>query len=169
MSKFTKRNSKAAKINATIVQEIRDKYASGYYTQSSLSIEYQLSVVQIGRIVRGESWQGAATQLRPASRQELDEMAQRLLATQREVELSGPQTEKPPTVLPMQPESVKIRDDWFASAKEARPPKSAFDADYVPPEETLEGGSGLDKLAEVYRTSGDGLLEELKGDEGGSK
>jgi len=54
--RFQGRNSRAAKLTVQKVKEIRQRYAEGE-TQSQLSRVYQVSLVQIGRIVRGESWQ----------------------------------------------------------------------------------------------------------------
>lgn len=56
MSKFNQNNSRASKLSPVQVHEIRSKYAAGY-TQASLCREYGISIGQIGRIVRGESWQ----------------------------------------------------------------------------------------------------------------
>lgn len=53
---FRMQNSKAAKINAADVMKIRELYGIGW-TQSRLCREFQISIGQIGRIVRGESWQ----------------------------------------------------------------------------------------------------------------
>lgn len=54
--RFQGKNSRAAKLTVQKVLEIRRRYAEGD-TQSLLSRVYQVSLVQIGRIVRGESWQ----------------------------------------------------------------------------------------------------------------
>ena len=56
MSKFGYRHTKSAKVTPSMVMDIRLKYQEGM-TQSALSQEYHLSIVQIGRIVRNESWQ----------------------------------------------------------------------------------------------------------------
>jgi hypothetical protein len=45
-----------AKLTPTQVLEIREKYWQQHYTQGALCREYEVSVVTIGRIVRGESW-----------------------------------------------------------------------------------------------------------------
>ena len=57
MSKFGRRNGKAAKLTAREVIEIRKLYASSQATQGRLSIDFGISIGQIGRIVRGEVWQ----------------------------------------------------------------------------------------------------------------
>ena len=56
MSKFSRGHTKAAKLTATQVLEIRELYNQGF-TQGALSKQFHISVVQIGRIVRGEVWQ----------------------------------------------------------------------------------------------------------------
>jgi hypothetical protein len=53
---FRSGNSRASKIAPAQVLDLREKYAQGR-TQGSLAREYRLSVGQVGRIVRGESWQ----------------------------------------------------------------------------------------------------------------
>lgn len=53
--KYTFRNTKAAKITPGAVLRMREGYAEGK-TQRELAVEFGLSVVQVGRIVRGESW-----------------------------------------------------------------------------------------------------------------
>lgn len=55
MSKFNQHNTKSAKLTASQVLEIRVAYADGT-TQGSLARKYNISIGQIGRIVRGESW-----------------------------------------------------------------------------------------------------------------
>lgn len=49
-------NTRAAKLEPSQVLEIREKYAADW-TQARLSRHFGVSVIQIGRIVRGESWQ----------------------------------------------------------------------------------------------------------------
>lgn len=87
MSAFAARNTKASKLTATQVQQIREFYARGAITQGQLARDYQVSIVTIGRIVRGEVWQNLAP--REPTRQELDESAQRLLALQEELKAKG--------------------------------------------------------------------------------
>ena len=53
-------NTRAAKLTADKVMLMRSAYAGGA-TQSELSLRYGLSIGQIGRIVRGESWQQLPT------------------------------------------------------------------------------------------------------------
>lgn len=56
---FNRSNTKAAKLKAEQVIELKRLYAEGW-SQGRLSREFQISVGQIGRIVRGESWQWQA-------------------------------------------------------------------------------------------------------------
>lgn len=58
MSKFAELNIRSGrrKLTAQQVYELRVKYAAGA-TQGELSREYQVTSGQVGRIVRGESWQ----------------------------------------------------------------------------------------------------------------
>ena len=55
---FQRRNTRSAKLTISAVQEIRRRYADGE-TQSNLARVFEVSLNQIGRIVRGESWQSA--------------------------------------------------------------------------------------------------------------
>ncbi len=57
---FNRHNNRAAKVTHTIVLEMRERYALGW-SQGRLAREYHLSVGQVGRIVRGESWQQFST------------------------------------------------------------------------------------------------------------
>jgi hypothetical protein len=71
MSRFRRGHTKAAKVTAVIVQQMRKEYDQGA-TQGELSDKYGLSVVQIGRIVRGESWKQIAV---PTYQEATDESA----------------------------------------------------------------------------------------------
>lgn len=57
MPRFYSGNARSARLTAAQVQTIRTRYQAGGITQGDLAREYQVSVVQVGRIVRGESWQ----------------------------------------------------------------------------------------------------------------
>lgn len=57
MSKMRKYNTRSAKLSNSQVIEIRQHYADGW-SQGRLAREFDMSVVQIGRIVRGESHRG---------------------------------------------------------------------------------------------------------------
>lgn len=80
MSAFTRHNSKASKLSGTEVLEIRRLYQLGTFSQGELSRQFQVSVVQIGRIVRGESWQQYQVPERLMSEGELKESAERMMA-----------------------------------------------------------------------------------------
>lgn len=83
MSAFYKRNTRAAKLTPTMVQQIREQYASGSYSQGSLARAYKISIGQIGRIVRGESWQDTVALAQPTA-MDLEEQAKRVLRAQQE-------------------------------------------------------------------------------------
>lgn len=57
MSKFHPGHRRSAKLSPGQVLEIRELYSEGA-TQSRLARLYGISVGQVGRIVRGEQWQG---------------------------------------------------------------------------------------------------------------
>ena len=57
MTAFAQGNRRASKLSMSDVQEIRRLYSEGRVTQGSLSRQFHVSVIQIGRIVRGEVWQ----------------------------------------------------------------------------------------------------------------
>lgn len=57
MSNFGKRNTKASKLTPAVVLQMRQDYEAGA-TQGELCRRYDISVGQVGRIVRGESWRG---------------------------------------------------------------------------------------------------------------
>lgn len=83
------------------VQDIRTRYANGA-TQAQLCREYGMSVGQIGRIVRGESWSdaggavvtggGSVPMLTP---EQLAESGKRIAALQEEVRSARPDTREP--------------------------------------------------------------------------
>ena len=61
MTTFGLRNNAARKLTAYEVGELRRMYQEGA-TQGALAKSYGVSVGQIGRIVRGESWQQGTLQ-----------------------------------------------------------------------------------------------------------
>jgi DNA-binding transcriptional regulator LsrR (DeoR family) len=95
MGTFQLKNSKAMKLTQGDVRMIREMYEQGT-TQGALAREFQVSVGQIGRIVRGESRQTDAVKPQ-ATLQELDSLAQKLMQVQtvRDMEVDEP----PPTGL----------------------------------------------------------------------
>lgn len=77
--KHQKNNSAASKLTPTEVGRIRLQYSQGQ-TQGALSREFGISVVQIGRIVRGEVWQHLPQQAAVLSPGEIKQREERLLA-----------------------------------------------------------------------------------------
>lgn len=55
-SQFNRNNTRSAKRSPAEIRQIRQEYADGA-SQASLARKWQYSIGQIGRIVRGESWQ----------------------------------------------------------------------------------------------------------------
>ena len=49
--------AKLIKLMASQVEEMRLRYAAGGVSQLTLSIDYDVSQSQVGRILRGEQWQ----------------------------------------------------------------------------------------------------------------
>lgn len=101
---FARRNTAGRKVTSDQVEELRRRYDSGE-TQAALGRAYGLSVVQVGRIVRGESWMGSATLhkaevVRQPSDAEIQESARRMYEQQqaRDV-LSTTPTFSPPISL----------------------------------------------------------------------
>lgn len=84
---FSRGNTRASKLRASQVQEIRTLYAAGH-TQGALARDYGVSIVQIGRIVRFEVWQ----HLPPPgpSDAEIRESEQRMLAEQERLAAEAP-------------------------------------------------------------------------------
>ena len=86
------RSTGGRKLSGMSVGEIRRRYSSGE-TQGALSRDYGVSVGQIGRIVRGESWQNSAVlaQHRPPEMPQEDSnaMIERLLALQAQKDAQG--------------------------------------------------------------------------------
>lgn len=80
---FGKRNTKARKLDVLQVQQIRKAYEEGA-TQGEIARAFGMSAVQIGRIVRGESWPTSAGARGMAPR-EADDVLKGLLALQEQV------------------------------------------------------------------------------------
>lgn len=57
MTKFQPGNTRGGKLSNEQVFELRQKYASGRFTQAQLCREYGLHINTIGKILRGESYQ----------------------------------------------------------------------------------------------------------------
>lgn len=56
MAKFGRENTRASKLTPAMVNEMRRIYAEGRKTQGQLARDFGISAVQVGRIVRWESW-----------------------------------------------------------------------------------------------------------------
>lgn len=63
---FSRGNTKAGKLDAVQVFEMRQKYATGLYTYARLSIEYGVSENTARSAVKGTSWQ-SVPMVEPAS------------------------------------------------------------------------------------------------------
>ena len=93
---FEKRNNASRKLSGLQVSEIRRRYMEGE-TQGSLSRDFGVSVGQVGRIVRGESWQGPGS---PQGKEQQMMLAAKLLEVQKEMEARGvPSAPLPPKSL----------------------------------------------------------------------
>ena len=79
MTSFQRGNVKGHKLTYQQVADIRLQYARGA-TQGALARQYKMSAVQIGRIVRGESWHQVPAA--PASGADLAASAHRLMLLQ---------------------------------------------------------------------------------------
>lgn len=86
MTAFQGRNVRASKLTVRDVQEIRRFYGQGTVSQGQLARDYKVSIVTIGRIVRGEVWQSVPVLDHLMSEGEIKESALRMLALQRELE-----------------------------------------------------------------------------------
>lgn len=83
---FQRNNRRASKLSVPEVEEIRYLYQQGKLTQGDLSRRFGVSVVQIGRIVRGEVWQQLPVLSPLMSEGELKESATRMLAMQEKLQ-----------------------------------------------------------------------------------
>jgi len=102
-TKFSSRNHRAAKLTEALVEQMRARYAAGEVTQGDLAREYNVSVVQIGRIVRGESW--ATNRAITPRDQDIAASAARMFAVQQEVNARRAAGEPfEPPVIPIAPE-----------------------------------------------------------------
>lgn len=80
MSKFGQNHTKAAKLSAEQVRQIRELYANSSASQGQLARDFGISIGQIGRIIRGEAWQQVPATA--ATREQLALSAQRMLELQ---------------------------------------------------------------------------------------
>ena len=95
MSAFTQQNSKASKLSASEVVEIRRLYLEGM-TQGALCREFGVSIVTIGRIVRGETWQKLPVAEKPLSEGEMKASQERVLAMLAKPVKDSPLTRRQP-------------------------------------------------------------------------
>lgn len=84
MPEFHKGNKRAVrKLTATQVYDIRLLYRRGDCTQGELARDFGVSVIQIGRITRGEVWQEIKL---PPSDRDVEESMRRMLQVQEETQ-----------------------------------------------------------------------------------
>jgi hypothetical protein len=57
MVKFRMGNTRASKLTPVQVLEIRDKWASGQFSQAQLSRAYQVTITTIRNVIYGVTWQ----------------------------------------------------------------------------------------------------------------
>jgi len=86
MTSFQQNNRKASKLSVPEVMEIRELYRKGHTTQGQLSRRFGVSVIQIGRIVRGEVWQHMPILDHNMSEGELKESAARMVKYQEQMQ-----------------------------------------------------------------------------------
>jgi transposase len=76
---FSQGNTKASKLNPTKVYEIREKYATGDYTQEGLSREYGVSISTIRNVLHRVTWQQYGQPVRqPPTEEEMEAASKRL-------------------------------------------------------------------------------------------
>jgi len=150
---FQRNNIRRAVLTASKVEEIRRLYSKGAVTQGQLSRDYGVSVVQIGRIVRGEVWQGLGPV--EASQRELEASAEKMLALQRKLEEEGGVKElvaaKGPSwaeqqLTPEARERLRLYTEPAPMQEAERPstPKRV-----IPPSPLDDGDGGLDETGGV--------------------
>lgn len=165
-NEFYRRNTKAAKLSWSQIGDIRREYEAGA-TQGELCKKYGMSVGQIGRIVRGESWKdikggdykplvgpmdfeasAARVLKRVQEENEREEMEKLLRAPKMEVD---PEVQRRADMLlgriPME------------ETRRAEPPPDLLDGGDAPPE---TDGSALNRLGEALQTSPGVIIAELK-------
>jgi len=76
---FSKGHNASAKLTAEQVWQIRERYMAGGCTQASLCREYNVTIMTIGRIIRGETWQGLAAPRREPTQDDIEASMKRLL------------------------------------------------------------------------------------------
>ena len=140
MSTFERKNVKASKLTPTQVLEIKEHYGNGV-TQGALCRAYGVSVGQIGRIVRGESWGSVGGIAASPEQAAASEAA--FFARHKAKETAGP-------------EIAKLAEEFKEMLNEQppafrKPPPSALDDDEpADAEEPGEGLSALQRTAAKY-------------------
>jgi hypothetical protein len=120
---FSRGNTAGRKMDSDRVAEMRLRYEQGE-TQGALARDFRLSVVQVGRIVRGESWMGSAALRRPSAKQVIFQ----------------------PSEADIQATLQRIQE--LQRAKNASPPASLLDGGDTPDETQ---GAGLSAIADKAR------------------
>lgn len=140
------------KLTSVDVADIRRDYELGA-TQRELCLRHRMSIGQIGRIVRGESW--TKVQAMP-SEDEMEAMANRVAAAQRNLQAGGQRVEEPQAMPTLPRVDIPVPQSVADRA-------AAFGAHVLPPVSALEGGDQPDE------TGGVGIhrLFTTKGDEDG--
>lgn len=140
---FERNNRTAKKLTLSQVAEIRELYAQGA-TQGQLCRRFGMSVGQIGRIVRGESWANDTPPTSMPRESDIEASAQRLLRIQAQVQQT--------------PELAEMAGEVAAVPRRTPPPSPLEGADA--PVETE--GASLSKLNE--RAAAYGLdIDRLRG------
>ena len=150
MSVFGLKNNAARKLTIGQVNEIRDLYAQGY-TQGSIGKHFGVSIGQIGRIVRGESWMKVAM-TRAMTPAEIEASAQRLLAVQEAYNLRQGMTEDE--------KELAIALGAMPEPPKRIVPPSLLDGGDSPDETRGGGMAGLTKALMPLQEAGK-LIEEL--------
>lgn len=134
MALFHRNNTRSAKVSATQVLEMRQLYAEGW-TQGKLSREYRLSIGQVGRIVRNESWNQLLET--PKSKVELARESEELFK--------------------------KLQKEGLVRTSASSPPPDPFDLEL--PEDTEGDGLGrLQELVNEIDKPNQALNDFVKGD-----
>ena len=150
---FQRNNIRRAVLTASKVMEIRKFYEAGTVTQGQLSRDYGVSVVQIGRIVRGEVWQGLGPVA--AGARELEASAEAMLELQRKIDREGLVTKlaeaKGPTWAEQQltPEARARLSLFRDVAPQVERPLGTTKARVIPPSPMDGGDGGIDETQGV--------------------
>lgn len=138
------------KLTQEKVRDIRTLYEGGM-TQGALAREFDVSVIQIGRIVRYEVWRDAPAAV--PTRAAMQSTQERLAELQGQLERREiPSAEKPSmdSLLTAEPQRDKdLVKEFYAAPLRKEPPPMALDEDFNPPDETE--GSGLKKLQQTAK------------------